>query len=206
VTTVGLTGGIGSGKSEVARRLRALGAVVIDADAIAREVVEPGQPALTEIAARFGTEVLHADGTLDRAALARIVFADHAALADLNTITHPRIVQRSAELITAAPDQAVVVYDMPLLVETGLAERYDLVVVVDAPDEVRLDRLMRRGMDRQDAARRMAAQADRERRLAFADVVIDNGGPLAALEPQVRALWGRLTTGAATTSPAEGVR
>lgn len=189
---VGLTGGIGSGKSEVARRLAWHGAVVVDADAIAREIVEPGQPALEEIRAEFGDAVLRADGSLDRAALAAIVFADADRLAALNAITHPRIAARSAELMAAAPADGVVVYDMPLLVENRLAEGWDVVVVVDAPDEVRLDRLVGRGLDREDAQRRMAAQATREQRLAVADEVVDNGGSLAELRGQVDALWERL--------------
>jgi dephospho-CoA kinase len=191
---IGLTGGIGSGKSEVGRRLAALGAVVVDADAIAREVVAPGTPALDEIRAEFGDEVIRADGSLDRAGLAAIVFSDADCLAALNAITHPRIAERTAALIEAAPDGAVVVYDMPLLVENGLTDGWDLVVVVDCPDEVRLDRLVRlRGMDVADARARMAAQARRDERLAAADVVLDNSGTVADLDRQVDALWRRLT-------------
>lgn len=191
---IGLTGGIGSGKSQAARRLAELGAVVVDADAIAREIVRPGQPALAEIRAEFGAAVIAADGGLDRAALAGIVFADADRLAALNAITHPRIAARTAELIAAAPAGAVVVYDMPLLVENGLTDGWDLVVVVDAPDEVRRDRLVRlRGMDPADADARMAAQATRERRLAVADVVLDNAGTVEDLDAQVDALWRRLS-------------
>lgn len=196
---VGLTGGIGSGKSEVARRLAELGAVVVDADAIAREIVEPGQPALAEIRAEFGDGVMAADGSLDRAALAAVVFSDAERLAALNAITHPRIAQRSAALIAAAPADAVVVYDMPLLVENGLTDGWDLVVVVDCPDEARVDRLVRdRGMDPDDARARIAAQATREQRLAAADVVLDNAGTRDALRAQVDALWARLVR---TASP-----
>lgn len=191
---VGLTGGIGSGKSEVARRLAELGAVVIDADAIAREIVEPGQPALAEIRRVFGDGVVHGDGSLDRAALAAIVFADDDRLVALNGITHPRIAARTSELIAAAPEGAVVVYDMPLLVENGLTAGWDLVVVVDCPDDVRLDRLVRlRGMDPADASARMAAQASRDQRLAAADVVLDNAGTREDLLAQVDRLWARLS-------------
>jgi len=192
---VGLTGGIGSGKSSVARLLAAHGALIIDADAIAREVVEPGQPALAEIRDRFGERVI-AEGRLDRAALAAIVFSDPEALQSLNAITHPRVQQRTEELIASHADAQVIVHDIPLLVEGGV-ERYDwdLIVVVDAPDELRLERLVRRGMTREDAERRMAAQATREERLAAADVVIDNAGPLADLEPQVDRLWSQLRAG-----------
>ena len=194
---VGLTGGIGSGKSLVAELLRALGAVVVDADLVARDVVEPGTPALAEIAQRFGTGVIRPDGALDRPALAEIVFRDSHALADLNAITHPRIAERSAELIAAAPDGAVVVYDMPLLVENGLAAAYDVVLVVDCPDDVRLQRLVRlRGMDPADARARMAAQASRQERLDVADFVVDNSGPPELTRAQVEALWPQLAEAA----------
>lgn len=189
---IGLTGGIGSGKSAVTARLAARGAVVVDADEIAREIVRPGEPALAEIGAAFGPGVLRSDGTLDRQALADIVFGDPEALAALNAITHPRIAARSAELIDAAPADAVVVYDMPLLVENGLTQGWDVVVVVDAPDEIRLSRLIDRGMDESDARARMAAQASREQRLRVADAVIDNGGSLADLTNEVDRLWARL--------------
>ncbi len=166
----------------------------MDADAIAREIVEPGQPALDDIVVTFG-DVLQADGRLDRARLAEIVFADDAALARLNAITHPRIAARSAELLAAAPAYAVVVYDMPLLVEQGPDSLvgWDAIFVVDCPDEVRLERLVQRGLDPQDAQQRMAAQAGREARLAVADVVIDNAGGLAALDSQIDGLWSRLS-------------
>lgn len=190
---VGLTGGIGSGKSTVARLLAERGAVVIDADRIAREIVEPGQPALTEIADRFGAEVIAADGSLDRGALAAIVFADTDALADLNAITHPRIAQRTAELIEAAPDDAVVVYDMPLLVENNLAEGWDAVIVVEADREVRVRRLIERGLGESDIEARMSRQASDEERRAVADIVIDNSGDLDALHAQVDTAWSSLT-------------
>jgi len=192
---IALTGGIGSGKSTVARMLAARGAVVVDADAIAREIVEPGQPALQEIREAFGPEVVAPDGTLDRARLAAIVFADADALARLNAITHPRIAERSAELLASAPADAVVVYDMPLLVEQGgeALRGWDRIVVVDAPDEVRLERLVARGLEREDAERRLRAQATREQRLAVADVVLDNSGDLVALESAVDGLWRGVT-------------
>lgn len=189
---IGLTGGIGSGKSTVARLLAQRGAVVIDADHIAREIVEPGQPALAEIAERFGAEVISPDGSLDRGALAAIVFADSVALADLNAITHPRIAQRTAELIEAAPDDAVVVYDMPLLVENGLTEGWDHVIVVDADRDVRIQRLIERGLDTADIEARMSRQATDEQRRAVADIVIDNSGDVDALETQVAAAWSSL--------------
>ena len=195
---VGLTGGIGAGKSTVARMLAARGAVVVDADAVAREVVEPGTPGLAAVVVEFGPAILDAAGALDRAALARLVFADPEALARLEAILHPLIAARSTELVTAAaagPVVPVVVHDVPLLVERGLsaAGGYDLVVVVDAADELRLERLVQRGMAEADARARMAAQAGREERRARADVVITNDGDPAELEAQVDALWVRLT-------------
>ena len=190
---VALTGGIGSGKSAVAGLLADRGAVVIDADAIAREVVAPGQPALREIVQRFGTQMLHPDGTLDRGRLAGVVFSDPGDLADLKAITHPRIAARSAELLDAAPRDSVVVYDMPLLVEQGAVDGWDAIIVVDAPEDIRLERLVARGMDRADALRRMAAQATRAERLAAADHVVDNGGDVASLSRQVDSLWAALS-------------
>jgi dephospho-CoA kinase len=191
---VGLTGGIGAGKSEVARRLAELGAVVIDSDRIAREVVAPGTPGLAAVVAEFGEAVLLPDGSLDRPGLGRIVFGSPERLAALNAIVHPLVGDRAAELTAAAGEDAVLVNDVPLLAENDLAKLYDLVVVVDAAEATQLDRLVRlRGMAEADARARMAAQASREQRLAVADVVIDNDGPLSALEPQILALWERLT-------------
>ncbi|WP_322985700.1 dephospho-CoA kinase [Streptomyces sp. S584] len=196
---VGLTGGIGAGKSEVSRLLARFGAVLIDADRISREVVEPGTPGLTAVVEAFGPGILRPDGTLDRSALGSIVFADPARLATLNAIVHPLVGARSAELERAAGAGAVVVHDVPLLTENGLAPLYDLVVVVDAKPGTQLDRLVTmRGMTESDARARMAAQATREERLAVADLVIDNDGPLEDLEPQVREVWSQLTARAAT--------
>ncbi|MEV5483176.1 MULTISPECIES: dephospho-CoA kinase [Streptomyces] len=190
---VGLTGGIGAGKSEVSRLLASYGAVIVDADKIAREVVEPGTPGLAAVVEEFGNGVLAPDGTLDRPKLGGIVFADPEKLKALNAIVHPLVGARSAELEAAAGPDAVVVHDVPLLTENGLAPLYDLVVVVDAAPQTQLDRLVRlRGMAEDEAKSRMAAQATREQRLAVADLVIDNNGPLEALEPQVRAVWERL--------------
>lgn len=190
---VGLTGGIGSGKSEVSRRLAALGAVLIDADAVAREVVEPGTPGLAELASAFGPDVLRPDGSLDRDKLGTLVFADPALRATLNAIVHPLVGGRMAELERAAPPGSVVVHDVPLLAENGLTEAYDLVVVVDVPPTQQLDRLVRiRGMAREQAEARMAAQASREQRLAVADIVLDNSGSLAELDRQVADLWTEL--------------
>ncbi|MFF4563319.1 dephospho-CoA kinase [Streptomyces sp. NPDC001435] len=190
---VGLTGGIGAGKSEVSRLLVARGAVLIDADRIAREVVAPGTPGLAAVVEAFGEEVLAADGSLDRPRLGSIVFADPEKLAVLNSIVHPLVGARSRELESAAADDAVVIHDVPLLAENGLAPLYDLVVVVDASPETQLDRLVRlRGMTDQDARARMAAQATREKRLEIADVVIDNDVPLEALERRVDEVWSEL--------------
>ncbi|MFD4918764.1 dephospho-CoA kinase [Streptomyces virginiae] len=191
---VGLTGGIGAGKSEVSRLLAGYGAIVVDADRIAREVVEPGTPGLAAVVAAFGESVLTAEGTLDRPKLGSIVFADPAKLRTLNAIVHPLVGARSAELEAAAGADAIVVHDVPLLTENGLAPLYDLVVVVDATPGTQLARLTAlRGMAEEEARARMATQATREQRLAVATLVIDNDGPLEALEPQVRKVWDELT-------------
>ena len=190
---VGLTGGIGAGKSEVARRLAAQGAVLIDADAVAREVVAPGTPGLAEVAAVFGPGVLTADGGLDRARLGDLVFADPSLRAKLNAIVHPLVGARMAELEQAAPEASIVVHDVPLLAENGLAAGYDVVVVVDVPPRIQADRLVRRrGMTREQAQARMAAQASRDDRLAIAGIVIDNSGSLTELDRQVGELWTEL--------------
>ncbi|WP_089006097.1 dephospho-CoA kinase [Micromonospora viridifaciens] len=187
---VGLTGGIGSGKSAVASRLAALGAVIIDADRIAREVVAPGSAGLAEIVAAFSDRVLDGQGALDRAALGSIVFADEAARRRLEAITHPRVRARTVELAAAAPRDAIVVNDVPLLVEVGLAPTYHLVVVVQTAVTTRVERLARdRGMDRAEAERRIAAQADDARREAAADVLLTNDGTLDELHAAVDALW-----------------
>lgn len=194
--TVGLTGGIGSGKSEVSRRLAALGAVVIDADALAREVVAPGTPGLAAVVAEFGPEMLAADGTLDRERLAGVVFADAGARARLNAIVHPLVGERSAALTEAAQardPRAIVVYDVPLLVESGLAALYDVVVVVAADPETQVARLVgQRGMAEADARARIAAQAPLADKLAVADLVVRNDGDLAALDRRVREVWSDL--------------
>ncbi|MEV6103380.1 dephospho-CoA kinase [Streptomyces sp. NPDC051940] len=187
---VGLTGGIGAGKSEVSRLLASYGAVVIDADKIAREVVEVGTPGLAAVVAEFGPGVLAPDGSLDRPGLGAVVFADEARLKALNAIVHPLVRDRSAELEAAAGPDAITVHDVPLLAENGLAPLYDAVVVVDASEETRLHRLVElRGMSEAEARSRMAAQATRADRLAIADHVIDNDGPLGDLAPQVRKVW-----------------
>jgi dephospho-CoA kinase len=191
---VGLTGGIGSGKSEVARLLAGHGAVVIDADVLAREAVAPGSAGLARVVAEFGSDVLGADGSLDRSKLAQVVFADSDRLATLNGIIHPYVRRRSAEIVAAAPADAVVVEDVPLLVANNLQGRYDVVVVVDVSPETQVTRLTQvRGMSASDAQARMSAQATREQRAAVADVIIDNDGDLGALQTQTDALWERLS-------------
>ncbi|MFV2197902.1 dephospho-CoA kinase [Nocardiopsis sp. LOL_012] len=189
---VGLTGGIGSGKSAVSAELARRGAVVVDADAIAREVVEPGTEGLAEVVAEFGEGVLAPGGGLDRARLGEIVFSDGERLARLNAIVHPRVAERSAELMEQARESGaeVVVYDVPLLVENGLGGLYDVVVVVDTPDEVRVERVAAdRGMAREQVWARIRAQAGREERLAAADLVVDNSGTREQLAAGVGELW-----------------
>jgi dephospho-CoA kinase len=190
---VGLTGGIASGKSAVADELAAHGAVLVDADVLAREVVEPGTPGLAAVVDRFGPEVLTPDGRLDRPQLGRLVFADAAARRDLEQIVHPAVRARAAELERAAPADAVVVHVIPLLVETGQADDFDLCVVVDLDRETQLQRLQQRnGLSRDEAEARVAAQASREERLAAADRVLDNGGSRDDLREAVAALWAEL--------------
>jgi dephospho-CoA kinase len=192
--TVGLTGGIGAGKSEVSRLLVKCGAVLIDADRIAREVVEPGTPGLAAVVDAFGADILAPDGSLDRPRLGSVVFADPAKLALLNSIVHPLVGARSRELEAAAPEDAVVVHDVPLLTENALGPLYDVVVVVDVSPETQLDRLVRlRGMTQEDARARMAAQATRDQRREIADILIDNDVPLAELQRRVKDVWADLT-------------
>ncbi len=191
--TVGLTGGIGAGKSTVSALLASHGAVIIDYDQLARDVVEPGSPALQAISDRFGSGVIAPDGTLDRPALGALVFADEQARKDLEAITHPAIrdlaVQRQAE---AAPD-AIVIHDNPLLVEMGAAAHCEVVVVVDVPVEVQIERLIStRGMTAAEAQARIDTQASREVRTGAADLLIDNTGPLDELAANVGGIWGEL--------------
>jgi dephospho-CoA kinase len=189
VLKIGLTGGIGSGKSTVATLLAQRGARVIDADRIAREVVEPGTPGLAAVVAEFGDGVLTPDGALDRPALASRVFADPAARARLDAVVHPLVRARAAELVAEAPADAVVVQDVPLLVESGQAAAFDLVLVVETDLETRVARLVDRGLSAEDARARIAVQATDEQRRAVADVVLRNDGDRAALAAQVDRCW-----------------
>ncbi|MCX6424731.1 MAG: dephospho-CoA kinase [Actinobacteria bacterium] len=190
---IGLTGGIGSGKSSVASLLKEHGAIVIDADAIARELVEPGQPALDALVAEFGPGVLTPVGTLSRGELAKLAFSDPAATKRLNAIMHPLIGAESARRLQAAPESAVLVYDMPLLVETNQRDLVDLVVVVDVPEQLQIERAVSlRGLEREDVERRMQAQVSRQERLAIADYVIDNSGSPDELKASVAGLWADL--------------
>ncbi len=200
VYVIGLTGGIASGKSVVATRLAELGAVVVDADKLAREVVQPGTPGLAAIRERFGDEVIGADGALDRAALGAIVFSDERARLDLNAITHPAIRRLTAQRIEdarAADPNVVIVQDIPLLVETlraGTARNFDLVVVVEASDDTRRERLVTlRGMSPDAATRRIASQATNAERREIADVIIDSDGTLEHTLAQVDDLWSRVS-------------
>jgi dephospho-CoA kinase len=190
---VGLTGGIGSGKSAVSGRLAALGAVVLDGDKAARAVVEPGTPGLARIAETFGPQALRPDGSLDRAKLAGIVFSDEAARAQLNAITHPLIhdhIQAAEEAaVKAGGPGTIVVHDIPLLAEGQRSAEFDAVIVVDVPPEVQVSRLAARGMPEDQARARMAAQATRDQRLAIADIVIDNSGTLDDLDRRVAEVW-----------------
>jgi len=193
---VGLTGGIGSGKSEVSGRLAALGAVVIDADQAARAVVEPGTPGLDGVVETFGPGVLRADGTLDRAKLGEIVFGDDEARGRLNEIVHPLVhewmLATERVIVRASGDDVVVVHDIPLLAEGGeeRAAEFDVIIVVDMPPDLQVVRLAEtRGMTAEQARARMAAQASRSERLAIADIVIDNSGTLAALDQRVAEVW-----------------
>ena len=194
---VGLTGGIGSGKSTVAQMLQARGAVVIDADAIARELVEPGEPALHALVDEFGDSIIAADGSLLRGRLASVAFATPDGTARLNAIMHPLIAAESRRRIDRAAEAGahVVVYDMPLLLETGQRDVVDLVVVVDVPVETQVRRAVDlRGLEEADVRRRIEVQLSREERLAAADVVIDNSGSVIHTREQVDVLWARLTS------------
>ena len=190
VLLVGLTGGIASGKSTVAQRLVEHGALLIDADLLAREVVEPGTPGLAAVVDRFGGGVLAADGSLDRPALGRVVFADPVARRDLEQIIHPAVRARAAELVASAPDGSAVAQVIPLLVETGQTSSFDLVVVVDVPTPLQTGRLIERdALSAAEAQARLAAQASREQRLAAADAVLDNSGDPEELRTAVDAFW-----------------
>ncbi|WP_237221443.1 dephospho-CoA kinase [Rothia nasimurium] len=198
VTRIGLTGGIGSGKSTVARMLVERGARLVDADAIARQLMEPGQPALSAAVQAFGQEILNPDGSLNRPALAALVFADESKRQVLNGIVHPLVRAESARQVEVARaelgEDAVVVEDIPLLAETGQADRFDGVVVVEVDRQERLRRLVDlRGMDRQDALARMDSQASDEERRAIATWVIDNSGSLEETRGQVRAIFAEMT-------------
>jgi dephospho-CoA kinase len=205
VLRAGLTGGIGSGKSEVSRRLAAHGAVIIDADIASRAVVAPGTPGLARIAEAFGAGVLGPDGALDREALGAIVFRDPGSRATLNAIVHPLVGQwmRAADQAAVAasdgPSNLIIVHDVPLLAENRRAGDFDLVIVVDVPPELQVERLVsQRGLTPDQARARMAAQATREQRLAIADLVIDNSGSLADLDRRVADLWADLKRRVAT--------
>ena len=201
VLRVGLTGGIGSGKSEVSRRLAGHGALVIDADLLAREAVEPGSDGLRAVVAEFGPSIVGADGALDRPALGERVFADPEARHRLERIIHPRVRRRAADIEATAPPEAVVVHDIPLLVETGRVGDFDVVVVVDVTEQDQVDRLVRsRGITAEEAQARIRTQASRTQRLAAADVVIDNTGSLDDLDEAVATLWRELRQAARSGS------
>lgn len=192
VLKVGLTGGVGSGKSTVAELLAERGAVILDADAIAREVVEPGTPGFAAVVERFGRGIVRPDGSLDRPALAAIVFRDEPRRQALNAIVHPLVGERMAELMDTVPHDSVVVWDVPLLVENGLASGFDVVVVVEAEAQTRLARLAGRGMSEENARERMTAQASDAERRAVADEVVVNNGSLEELRMRAGELWERL--------------
>ena len=190
---VGLTGGVASGKSTVSGLLAELGAVVIDADQLAREVVERGTPGLAQVVEAFGEELLTPDGDLDRPAMGRLVFGDEEKRKRLEAIVHPLVFERYAEIEGSAPADAVVVHDIPLLAESGRADTFDEVIVVDAPTELQVERTVRdRGWTEDEARSRIAAQATREQRLAVATIVIENSGTLDELRARVREVWEQL--------------
>ena len=200
---VGLTGGVASGKSTVAAMLAELGAVVIDADALAREVVQAGRPGFERVVEEFGSDLVGADGQLDRPALGRLVFADEGARKRLEAIVHPLVFERYAELEASAPEGAVVVHDIPLLTESGRAADFDAVIVVDAPRETQVERMTRdRGWTPEDAESRIAAQASREDRLALATYVVDNTGTLEDLRARVEEIYAELSR--PTAAPTDG--
>lgn len=187
---IALTGGIASGKSTVADMFAERGAVIIDSDVLAREVVEPGTPGLREIVERFGKDILSPNGTLDRPALGKLIFADDEARRDLNAITHPRVRARANELTRNAPEGAVVIQVIPLLLEAKLVDNFDVVIVVDIPEELQLERLMERNrFTRDEALARIRSQVTRAERLAVADHVIDNSGSRAHTHRQVDDVW-----------------
>lgn len=191
---VGLTGGIASGKSTVSAMLEELGAVIIDGDKLAREVVERGTPGLAAVVEAFGPEILTPEGDLDRPALGKVVFGDEVRRKELEGIVHPLVFERYAALEAGAPPDALVVHDIPLLAESGRADTFDAVLVVDVPTEVQVERMARdRGMERVDAEARIAAQATREQRLAVATHVLDNAGTLDDLRARVEAIYAELT-------------
>ena len=191
---IALTGGIATGKSSVAALFQQLGAIIIDSDVLAREVVAPGTPGLAQVVERFGPSVLSGDGALDRAALGRLVFSDDQARADLNAITHPLIQQRRRELLDAVPDEAVVIQVIPLLVEIGVADQYDVIIVVDLDPQLQIERLRARDhLDEEQARARIDAQALQSERLAVATHVIDNSLEPAKVAMQVREIWHELT-------------
>ncbi len=190
---VGLTGGVASGKSTVSALLAELGAVVIDADQLAREVVERGTPGLAQVVEEFGEELLTPDGDLDRPAMGRLVFGDEEKRKRLEAIVHPLVFERYAEIEGSAPADAVVVHDIPLLAESGRADTFDEVIVVDAPTELQVERMVRdRGWTEDEARSRIAAQATREQRLAIATIVVENDGTLDELRARVREVWEQL--------------
>jgi dephospho-CoA kinase len=194
---VGLTGGVASGKSAVSAILDELGAVIIDADVLAREAVTKGTPGLEKVVAEFGTELLTPDGELDRPAMGRLVFADEDARRRLEAIVHPLVFERIIELEAAASPDDVVVHDIPLLAESGRADTFDAIIVVDAPDEIRIERMVRdRGWTREDAEARIKAQASRDDRLAIATHVIENDGTLDQLRARVEGVYEQLRTDA----------
>lgn len=200
--SVALTGGIASGKTTVANLLAEHGALLIDSDQLAREVVEPGTPGLAQVVTRFGEQVLTQAGSLDRQALGDIVFADAAARADLNAIIHPLVRRRRAELIAQAAAGRIVVSVIPLLVETGLVDQFDAVVVVDVPSQTQVARLVRRNdISQEQAQARLDAQASRAERLAAADWVVTNSGSRAELEAQVERLWSQMRSKAQGCEP-----